>query len=98
VNELDRKELKIFTNISFFIAIAVIIVIPLSIYTSLPKEFGSLTFLLTLLGIPLSILSMFSKENLLKRIFVLIVNLLPISLFSYAVIMDFIDEILRTAP
>ncbi|MBT2680479.1 2-acyl-glycerophospho-ethanolamine acyltransferase [Bacillus sp. ISL-35] len=95
---MDRKELKIFTNMAFFIAIAVIIVIPLSIFTSIPRELGALAFILTLVGIPFSIISMFSKESLLKRIFVLIVNLVPISLFSYAIIMDFIDEFLRSAP
>lgn len=95
---MKRKNLKIFTNMSFFIAIAVIIVIPLSIFTSIARQLGSLAFFLTLVGIPFSIISMFSKENLLKRIFVLIVNLAPISLFSYAIIMDFIDEFLRSAP
>ncbi|CAM3880413.1 2-acyl-glycerophospho-ethanolamine acyltransferase [Mesobacillus thioparans] len=95
---MKRKELKIFTNMSFFIAITAIIVIPLSIYTSLPREFGSLAFILTLVGIPFSIISMFSKEKLLKRIFVLIVNLMPIGLFSYAIIMDFMDEFFRSAP
>ncbi|PHA02282.1 2-acyl-glycerophospho-ethanolamine acyltransferase [Bacillus pseudomycoides] len=95
---MERKKLKIFTTISFFIAIATIIVIPISIYTFIPKVFGLLAFLISLIGIPLSIISMFSKENLAKRIFALIVNLLPISLFIYALIMEFTDEFLRTAP
>ncbi|WP_144480075.1 2-acyl-glycerophospho-ethanolamine acyltransferase [Cytobacillus oceanisediminis] len=95
---MKRKELKIFTTMSFFIAIAVIIVIPLSLFTSIPRELGSFIFILTLVGIPFSIISMFSKESLLKRIFVLIVNLVPISLFGYAIIMDFIDEFFRLAP
>jgi hypothetical protein len=57
-----------------------------------------LVFLTSLFAIPLSIISMFSKENSAKRIFALLVNLLPISLIVYALIMEFIDEFLRTAP
>ncbi|CAG9611831.1 hypothetical protein BACCIP111899_01003 [Bacillus rhizoplanae] len=103
---MARKNLNIFTKISFFTALATIIVLP--IYTLLRslddsvnyiiRVFALLTFLLSVFGIPLSIISMFSKEHLGKRIFALIVNLLPISLIVYALIMEFIDEFLRTAP
>ncbi|WP_396349969.1 2-acyl-glycerophospho-ethanolamine acyltransferase [Bacillus infantis] len=95
---MERKNLKIFTKISFIIAIVTIIVIPISIYTPIPKVIGLLVFLISLIGIPFSIISMFSREKLAKRIFALIVNLLPISLFIYALIMEFTDEFLRTAP
>ncbi|EEL13963.1 hypothetical protein bcere0016_54620 [Bacillus cereus 95/8201] len=37
---------------------------------------------------------MFSKENLTKRIFVLLGNLLPIGLLTYAIILEFVDEFL----
>ncbi|KLV29059.1 2-acyl-glycerophospho-ethanolamine acyltransferase [Priestia megaterium] len=105
---MERKGLKIFTKISFFTALATIIVIPLSLYIasktsnqsvdSILRVFTSLAFFSSLIGIPVSIISMFSKENLAKRIFVLIINSLPISLLIYALIMEFIDEFLRTAP
>ncbi|CAH2715954.1 hypothetical protein BACCIP111895_03138 [Neobacillus rhizosphaerae] len=105
---MERKSLKIFTKISCFIAMATIIVIPISVYTlsrtsnesvdSIIGVFALLAFLISLIGIPLSIISMFSKQNLAKRIFALIVNLLPISLIVYTLIMEFIDEFLRTAP
>ena len=105
---MERVNLKVFTKISFYIALAVIIVIPISIFTSMItfnesyksiiKMLGLLTFLISVIGIPLSIISMFSKENLAKRIFALIVNLLPISLYIYALIMEVMDEFLRTAP
>ena len=105
---MARKNLKIFTKISFFTALATIMVLPLSVYIlsrtsdesveSILGVFALLAFLISLIGIPLSIISMFSRENLAKRIFALIVNLLPISLFGYALITEFIDEFLRTAP
>ena len=105
---MEWKNLKVFTNISFITAIATILVIPISLYLS-PKtsdeRWGSIlveltrpTFHISVFGIPLSIVSMFSKETLAKRIFALIVNLLPISLLVYGLTMEFIDEFLRTAP
>lgn len=108
MNFLKRRNLKIFTEISFFTALVTIIVIPTSLYISLKtsaesmesilRVFTSLAFFASLIGIPLSIVSLFSKENLAKRIFALIVNLLPISFFVYALTMEFIDEFFRTAP
>lgn len=105
---MERENLKIFTKISFFTALATIIVIPTSLYISsktsdesvesILRVFTSLAFYVSLISIPLSIVSMFSKENLAKRIFALIVNSLPISLFVYALTMEFIDEFLRTVP
>ncbi len=105
---MERKNLKIFTKISFLIALATIIVIPPFVYISSITSnenvesifgvFALLAFLASLAGIPISIVSMFSREKLVKRSFALIVNLLPISLILYALIMEFIDEFLRTAP
>lgn len=57
-----------------------------------------LTFYLSIFNVPVSILSMFSTEKLSKRIFALVVNVLPISLIIYALIMEFIDEFVRLAP
>jgi predicted neutral ceramidase superfamily lipid hydrolase len=105
---LGRKNLKEFTKISFYIALATIIVLPIALFSStivlnetlksIIKGFTLITFLASVFGIPLSIFSMFSKENLAKRIFSLIVNALPISIVGYALIMEFIDEFFRTAP
>jgi hypothetical protein len=94
---MDRNKLKVFTTISFFIAI-VIVVIPVSLYASLPKGIGTFAFLLSTAGIPLSIVSMFSKENIAKRMFALLINLLPLSLFAYAIVMEIANEFLRPAP
>ncbi|RFU69307.1 2-acyl-glycerophospho-ethanolamine acyltransferase [Bacillus sp. V59.32b] len=103
-----RTNLNVFTKISFYIALATISVIPISIFTSMItlnessvsiiRMFALLAFLGSVFSIPLSIISMFSKENLAKRIFSLIVNLSPICIIVYALIMEFIDEFLRTAP
>ncbi|WP_231579079.1 2-acyl-glycerophospho-ethanolamine acyltransferase [Rossellomorea marisflavi] len=57
-----------------------------------------LTFLLSVFGIPLSIVSMFSKENLAKRMIVLVINGSPLGILVYGLMMEFIDEFLRTAP
>lgn len=95
---MDRNKLRIFTTISFFIAIVTIVVIPVMIYASGPNEMGTIAFLLSVAGIPLSIVSMFSKENIVKRIFALIVNLMPLSLFAYAFVLELTDEFLRSAP
>ena len=101
---MESKNLKIFTNISFYIAMVKIIVIPISLYTS-DKSMDSmlgmlalLVFLTSLFAIPLCLISMFSKENLAKRTFALLVNLLPIILIVYALVTELIDEFLRTAP
>jgi hypothetical protein len=95
---MDRNNLKVFTTLSFFIAIITIVVIPVSLYTSVPKGIGTFSFLLSVVGIPLSIVSMFSKEKIAKRMFALFVNLLPLSLFAYAFVMELADEFLRPAP
>lgn len=105
---MERENLKVFTKISYYMALATIIVIPVSLYlssitsnnslNSILRLFTLIAFYSSLIGIPLSIISMFSKENLAKRIFALIVNLSPISLIIYALIMEFTDEFFRTAP
>ncbi|MFL8938044.1 2-acyl-glycerophospho-ethanolamine acyltransferase [Rossellomorea oryzaecorticis] len=95
---MDRNKLRIFTTISFSIAIVTIVVIPVTIYASGPNDMGTIAFLLSVAGIPLSIVSMFSKENIVKRIVALIVNLMPLSLFAYAFVLELADEFLRSAP
>ena len=107
---MERKNLNIFTKISFFIALSTIIVIPSSIYLSSTSRIlddrilyildvlTSFVFLASVVGIPLSIVSMFSNENLVKRIFALIVNPLPIGILGYFLMMEFIDEFFRNAP
>jgi hypothetical protein len=93
--QMERNNLKVFTTISFFIAIVTIMVIPAWLYTSVSKGIVIFAFLLSVAGIPLSIVSMFSKENIGKRIFALIVNLLPLSLIVYAFVMELANEFLR---
>jgi len=105
---LGRESLEVFTKFSFFTALVTIIFIPISLYLSsitsndsldsILHPFTLIAFYGSVIGIPLSIISMFSKENLIKRIFVLIVNLSPLSLIVYSLIMEFIDEFLRNAP
>ncbi|TYS74461.1 2-acyl-glycerophospho-ethanolamine acyltransferase [Sutcliffiella horikoshii] len=104
---MERKNLNIFTKISFHIAIATISVVLLFMVTSmitLNESIASIMQILVLLiflgsvfSIPLSIISMFSKENFAKRIFSLIVNLLPICIIVYGLVKEFIDEFLRNA-
>ncbi|PFI78891.1 2-acyl-glycerophospho-ethanolamine acyltransferase [Bacillus cereus] len=83
-------------------------IIPMSLYMlamasnenieSILKVFISVTFFASLFAVPLSFVSMFSQENLAKRIFVLFGNLLPIGLLSYTIILEFVDEFLQTTP
>ncbi|MGM0845688.1 MAG: 2-acyl-glycerophospho-ethanolamine acyltransferase [Bacillota bacterium] len=93
---MKRQSWKIFTDVSFYIAITAIAGLIISIVTPLRVLF--IVLILTMLGIPLSILSMFSREHIAKRIAALAGNLMPISLFIFAVTMDFIEEFFRTAP
>ncbi|MEK3806154.1 2-acyl-glycerophospho-ethanolamine acyltransferase [Metabacillus sp. SLBN-84] len=95
---MEREKLKIFTDISFYIALFALISIPCSVYISGLSILGLLAFFATFIGIPLSILSMFSKESAGKRMFALLVNLLPLSIMVYALIAEFTDEFLRSAP
>lgn len=105
---MKRKNLRVFTKISFFIAMTTIFTFPISVFIlsktsddtmeSILRIFILLTFYTSLFGIPFSIVSMFSKENLAKRIFSLIVNLAPISIFVYALLIEFIDEFFQTPP
>ncbi|WP_242691103.1 2-acyl-glycerophospho-ethanolamine acyltransferase [Cytobacillus praedii] len=105
---LERKNLRVFTKISFFIAMNTIITIPISSYISSKTSndtiesilgiFKFLTFYASVFGIPLSIVSMFSKENFARRIFSLIVNLAPISILVYAFLIEFMDEFFQTPP
>lgn len=94
---MKRKDLKLFTKISFYIALAVVFLLPILILFTL-HGLAAFLFLATVFGIPLSIVSMFSRENLAIRIFSLIVNFAPSMLIGYALIMDFMDEFLRSPP
>lgn len=99
-NEVDcmaREELRLFTKISFYIALAVILLLPISFFFTLSGLFVFL-FLASVFGIPLSIVSMFSRENLAIRIFSLIVNFAPSTLIGYALFMEFMNEFLRSPP
>ncbi|MEW5570467.1 2-acyl-glycerophospho-ethanolamine acyltransferase [Rossellomorea marisflavi] len=95
-----------FTQISSYIALAMVIVLPLFLIptisgnhvVSIIRPLLLLTFLLSVFGIPLSIVSMFSKENLAKRMIVLMINGLPLGILVYGLMMEFIDEFLSTAP
>lgn len=101
-----RRNLNVFTKISSLTAIATIIILPIyNLLNSVDdsgnymiRMFALLTFYLSIFSVPVSILSMFSTEKLSKRIFALVVNVLPISLIIYALIMEFIDEFVRKAP
>jgi len=103
---MKRNDLKMFTHISSFIALAMIMVVPLFLLTNTTGENGDpiirpvvrLTFLLSVFGIPLSIVSMFSRENLAKRIIVFMINVSPLGILVYGLMMEFVDEFLRTAP
>ncbi|PEJ59745.1 2-acyl-glycerophospho-ethanolamine acyltransferase [Bacillus toyonensis] len=101
-----RRNLNVFTKISSLTAIATIIILPIYNLLSSVDDSGNymirmlvlLTFYLSIFSVPVSILSMFSTEKLSKRIFALVVNVLPINLIIYALIMKFIDEFVRLAP
>ena len=105
---MEREKLKTFTTISLYIALVTIIVLPAWYYisasssnnniSSILPPFPLMAFYLSLFGIPLSIISMFSHEKLVKRLFVLLVNLAPLSLIIYAVLAEFVDGFFRTAP
>ncbi|MGF2616251.1 hypothetical protein FZC84_00535 [Rossellomorea vietnamensis] len=88
--------MKIITDISFCIALVSIAVFMLSIIT--PLKLFVIVLYLTMFGIPLSILSLFSREKMIKRLVALAGNLLPVSLVVYALVMDFMDEFTRGAP
>lgn len=101
---MERKDLKIFTKISFFTALVTIIALSPFIFISprISNEetgfilrffgyFSVIAYYASLFGIPLSIVSMFSKENLAKRIFALIINLLPTSFLVYFLVLEYMD-------
>lgn len=93
---LARQSLSIFTKISFYTALMIAIFLAVSVYLfliatddsepSILSFFILLSFLTSLFGIPFSIVSMFSKENLTKRIFILVVNLFPTVFIIYGFI------------
>ncbi|MDW4525551.1 2-acyl-glycerophospho-ethanolamine acyltransferase [Rossellomorea marisflavi] len=103
---MKRNDLKIFTQLSSIIALAMIMVVPLFLLSTTTGENGvpiirplvRLTFLLSVFGIPLSIVSIFSSENLAKRIIVFMINVSPLGILVYGLMMEFVDEFLRTAP
>lgn len=97
-----------FTKISFLTALTSTTILPISLYmlamtsneniVSILKVFISVTFFASLFAVHLSVIPIFSKENLTKRIFVLLGNLLPICLLTYTIILEFVDEFLQTTP
>lgn len=103
---MKRNSLKIFTQLSSYIALAMMIVLPLFLISTISGDYVVsiirplllLTFFLSVFGIPLSIVSMFSKENLAKRMIVFMINGSPLGILVYGLMMEFIDEFLRTAP
>jgi hypothetical protein len=108
VKYLGRKELKVFTFISFRIAIANVIIWPISFLIlsvtsgesleSILRLFVILGILGSVFAIPFSIVSMFSKVQLSKRILSLLNNFLPMILIGYALMMEIIDEFFGNAP
>ncbi|KON84774.1 2-acyl-glycerophospho-ethanolamine acyltransferase [Rossellomorea marisflavi] len=103
---MQRNNLKMFTQISSYIALAMVTLLPLFLILTITRDHVVpiirplllLTFLLSVFGIPLSIVSMFSKEHLAKRMIVLVINGLPLGILVYGLMMEFIDEFLRSAP
>lgn len=105
---MGRIELKVYTLISFRIAIANVIIRPISLWIwsvtsseildSIMRVFVILALLGSVFAIPLSIVSLFSKEQLSKRILAFLLNFSPISLIGYALMMEIIDEFLGNAP
>lgn len=105
---MARENLKLFTTISFYIALVTAIVFPISLFLILSTSNESaqsllagplvITSLASLFAIPFSIVSLFSKEHLAKRIFALLVNLLPIAIIVYGLALEVIDEFFRPAP
>ncbi|MEK3854087.1 2-acyl-glycerophospho-ethanolamine acyltransferase [Cytobacillus sp. FSL H8-0458] len=105
---MRRKELKVFTFISFRIAIVNVIIWLISLLIlsvtsgenldSILRVFVILAFLGSVFAIPLSIVSMFSKEQLSKRILALLINFLPMILIGYALMTEIIDEFFGNAP
>ncbi|MGX1265630.1 phosphoglycerol transferase MdoB-like AlkP superfamily enzyme [Rossellomorea marisflavi] len=103
---MKRNDLKVFTQLSFFIALAIIMVVPLFLLSTtfgenrvpIIRPLVRLTFLLSVFGIPLSIVSMFSGENLAKRIIVFMINVSPLGILVYGLMMEFVDEFFRTGP
>lgn len=94
---MKREELKLFTKTSFYTAVAVIFVMPLSFVLPF-KGVAIFIFLASVFAMPLSIISIFSRESLAIRIFSLIVNFAPSTLIGYGLLMELIDEFLRSPP
>lgn len=102
---MQRENFNINTHISFYIALAIIILIPAALVSaiiplneiviSIIRIAGGITFFLSIFGIPLSVVSLFSKENIVKRIFSLVVNASPLSIGVYALIMEMSDEFFK---
>ncbi len=105
---MDRNSLNLLTRISYFIGWVTVSGIIVFIYIGIAsgksansiddilKFYVSLTFLLSMFGIPLSIVSMFSKDKLGKRIFAFIVNLSPVMIVTWGFIIEVIREFSET--
>ena len=106
---MKRKELNIniFTKFSFYIALAtfngisifiLLSLLSITFFQSIVELVLPLIFLLSVFGIPLSIVSLFSTESLAKRLFSLFVNASPSGVMVYAFIMEFLDEFYQPLP
>ena len=105
---MDRTSLNLLTRISYFIGWVTVtgIIVFICIEITLEENINTIdnilsfyvqiTFLLSLFGTPLSIVSMFSKEKLGKRIFALIVNLSPVSIITWGFIAELMREFSET--
>ncbi len=105
---MDRNSLNLLTRISCFIGWVTVTGIAVFIYIGMTSDESAntiddilrfyvlLTFFSSLLGIPLSIVSMFSKDKLGKRIFALVVKFSPVMIITWGFIMEVIREFSET--
>ncbi|WP_283152693.1 2-acyl-glycerophospho-ethanolamine acyltransferase [Guptibacillus hwajinpoensis] len=101
---MARDSLNFFTKLSFFTGWVTISGVALFIANgiisdarasgigSVLKYYVMFAFLCSLIGVPISIVSLFSKEKLGKRIFALIVNLSPLIVLTVGFIMEVVRE------
>lgn len=99
---MKRENLIIFTKISFMSALIKIFVISPSVFV-LSKLSGGwleatlniivfIAYLLSLVGIPISVVSLFSKGHILKRCSALIGNFAPTTLSLVSLTVEDINE------
>lgn len=105
---MARENLKMFTTISFYIALFTAVVFPISFFLSVSTSNESaksalagvlvISSIASLFAVPFSIVSMFSKEKMLKRVFALIVNVVPIGIMGYGIAIEVMNGIFQTPP